>query len=69
METITLKVEGMACEHCVRAVKNAAGTLSGVSGITVDLAAGLVTVEYDPAQTPLDGIKAAIEEEGYEIVG
>jgi copper chaperone CopZ len=38
-----------------------------VKGVKVDLKAGTVSLEYDPAKIPLASIKAAIEEEGYEI--
>lgn len=31
MEKAILHVEGMTCEHCVKAVTEAAGTLPGVS--------------------------------------
>jgi copper chaperone len=34
----------------------------------VDLGAKTVTVEYDPVQSPLDKIKAGIEDQGYDVV-
>ncbi|MDR1573873.1 MAG: copper chaperone CopZ [Clostridiales Family XIII bacterium] len=68
METTTLKVEGMSCEHCVKAVTGAAGGLAGVSKVAVDLAGGTVSLEYDPAVTPLAQIKAEIEDQGYDVV-
>jgi copper chaperone len=57
----------MSCEHCVKAVTKATTALDSVKGVKVDLKAGTVSLEYDPAKTPLASIKAAIEEEGYEI--
>jgi copper chaperone len=68
MEKITLNVEGMSCEHCVKAVTGAAGALAGVSDVSVDLAGGTVSFEYDPAVTPLAQIKAEIEDQGYDVV-
>ena len=62
-----LNVKGMSCEHCVKAVKGAVGALPGVSGVAVDLGAGTVTVGYDPALISLDGVKAEIEDLGYEV--
>jgi len=44
------------------AVKNA-----GASG-HVDLAAGTVAVEYDEQTVNVDQIKAAIEDQGYDVV-
>ena len=69
MERSLIKVGGMSCEHCVKAVTRAVGALPGIGGVDVDLKAGAVTVEHDPQLTALDEIKRAIEEEGYEIIG
>ncbi len=60
---IKLKVEGMTCEHCVRAVKKALARVSGVEEVVeVSLERGEARVrgQADPAQ-----LVAAIEEEGY----
>jgi len=65
MEKITLKVGGMSCEHCVRAVTNAVAGVDGTADVEVDLEAGQVSFTYDPARAPLETIKAAITEEGY----
>jgi copper chaperone len=67
MEKVTLKVDGMSCEHCVRAVTEAAGGLAGVSGVSVDLAGGTVSLEYDPAVVTLDRVKSEIEDQGYDV--
>ncbi len=67
MQTVVLNVNGMSCSHCERAVKNAVGALGGVKSVTVSLNEKTVTVEHDPAQSPVDAIKAAIIEEGYEV--
>jgi copper chaperone len=66
MQTITLKVEGMSCGHCVNSVEGAVKGL-GASG-KVDLAAGSVTVEFDETKVSLDAIKEAIEDQGYDVV-
>lgn len=68
MEKTILKVDGMSCEHCVKAITKAVGALPGIGGVSVDLKGGTVAVEYDPAKSPLDKIKAEIEDQGYEIV-
>lgn len=68
MEKTVIKVEGMSCEHCVKAITNSIGSLPGVDEVSVDLAAGTVTAVYDCARTPLDRIKAEIEDLGYEII-
>jgi len=68
MDNITLNVSGMSCEHCVKAVKNALSGISGVKDIAVSLKDGKVSFSHDPAKAPLDSIKAAIIEEGYEVL-
>ncbi|MBE3015106.1 heavy-metal-associated domain-containing protein [Microbispora sp. NEAU-D428] len=67
MTTATYTVTGMTCGHCVSSVKEEIGEVPGVTGVEVDLATGLVTVESD---SPLDTaqIRAAVEEAGYELV-
>jgi copper chaperone len=63
-----LKVEGMSCDHCVQAVTKATTALPGVESVSVDLAAGTVTLEYDPNQSAEDAIKEAIEDQGFDVV-
>jgi len=63
-KTIEFDVRGMTCDHCVRAVTDAAQSVAGVSGVRVDLASNSATVEADGADVA--AIIAAIKEEGYE---
>jgi copper chaperone len=67
MEKVTVKVDGMSCEHCVKAVTDAAGGLPGVGDVKVSLEAGTAEVAYDPAKVSLGAIKAAIEDQGYDV--
>ena len=66
MEKITLKVKGMSCEHCVKAVTGAISGITGVKEVTVSLKKGTASFSHDPAVAPLEKIKAAITEEGFE---
>jgi copper ion binding protein len=68
MSTTGYDVTGMTCEHCVRAVTTEVTALDGVQDVVVDLAAGTVTVRSD-VPVPLDELRAAIDEAGYELVG
>ncbi|PXV91062.1 copper chaperone [Lachnotalea glycerini] len=63
-----IKVDGMACDHCVKAITNALKALPGIGSVVVDLKAGTVAVEYDSSQSKLDQIKSEIEEQGYDII-
>jgi copper chaperone len=65
MKNVTLKVEGMSCQHCVNSIEGALKTI-GAKG-KVDLASGSVTVEYDEGKLQLTSIKEAIEEQGYDV--
>jgi copper chaperone len=69
MKKTILNVEGMSCEHCVKAVRSSVGALPGVSNVAVDLKAKTVTVEHDPVTATLEQIKIAIEDQGYDIIG
>jgi copper chaperone len=59
-------VTGMVCQHCVSAVTEEVGGISGVTDVQVDLDTGRVCVT---SNGPVDGaaIRAAIDEAGYEI--
>ena len=57
-------VEGMSCQHCVRAVTEAVSALPGVSGVVVDLPTGLVSVTGDPDPV---SVREAIATEGYTV--
>lgn len=70
MATTTISVSGMTCGHCVNAVKDEIGEISGVTAVDVDLVAGgtsKVTIESD-AELADGDIAAAVDEAGYEIV-
>lgn len=68
MAKSVIKVDGMACEHCVKAITNAVGALAGVAGVSVDLAAKTVTVDHDQDQASVQTIKSEIEDQGYDII-
>ncbi len=67
METTVLNVEGMSCEHCVKAIKKAVGALDGIGKVEVDLKKRTVTVEHNPAETSVHKIKSEIEDQGYDV--
>jgi copper chaperone len=69
METVTLKVEGMSCEHCVKAVTSSVGALAGVESVNVSLEAGTAEIKFDRSKVGLDRIKSEIEDQGYDVAG
>jgi copper chaperone len=63
MEPLHLTIEGMTCEHCVRAVD---GRLRKTPGVEVErVTVGTADLRYDPARTNVDEIADAIADEGY----
>ena len=67
MENITIKVEGMSCEHCVRAVSDVISGIAGTANVKVELKSKTASFSYDPARAGLDAIKSAIGEEGFTV--
>lgn len=65
MKAVTLKVAGMSCGHCVRAVEDA---LKGVSGAKVDgggVQMGQATVQIEDS-VAVGALIDAISDAGYE---
>ena len=65
---VTLKVNGMMCQHCVMHVKKALEAVDGVSTVDVSLEKNEAKVTLSK---PVDNavFKKAIEDAGYELVG
>lgn len=63
MDRQTYTVEGMTCEHCVRAVSEEVRGVAGVSEVAVDLATETLTV--DGAAVDEAAVLAAVDEAGY----
>ncbi len=68
MQSTLLRVDGMSCEHCVKAITKAVGALPGVEKVSVDLQKKQVCVEHNLDLSPVDKIKAEIEEQGYDVI-
>ena len=58
-----LNIEGMTCDHCVKAVKDALERTPGVEQAQVDLAEGKATVE---GVADVQVMLQAVENEGYQ---
>ncbi|MGZ4333789.1 MAG: heavy-metal-associated domain-containing protein [Gaiellaceae bacterium] len=63
-QTITYRVPGMSCGHCVHAVTEELSAVSGVQSVVVDLGTKLVVVHGEGLDDPV--LRAAIVEAGYE---
>ena len=58
-------VGGMTCAACQAHVDRAVSKLDGVQGVAVNLLAGSMLVDYDPAQVTPDDICTAVDRAGY----
>ncbi|PKH09031.1 copper chaperone CopZ [Planomicrobium sp. MB-3u-38] len=67
MEQTTLKIEGMTCDHCKKAVDGALRNLQGVQEVEVDVAKGIADVTYNNSEVTADSMKEAVEEQGYDV--
>lgn len=67
MEKVTLKVNGMSCGHCVKAIEGSVGELRGVESVNVHLKEGNVDVEFNPSEASLEKIKETIDDQGYDV--
>jgi copper chaperone CopZ len=65
MTETSLKIEGMTCEHCVRAVRDALLSVEGVQSATVTLEPGQAVVNHEESVST-ETLLAAVREEDYE---
>lgn len=66
MSTVRYEVEGLTCEHCVRAVTEELLALDGVAEVGVDLAPGgtsALTVTGEPLPDT-EAVRDALDEAG-----
>ena len=63
MKAVTLKIDGMSCDHCVRAVRQVLEELPQVDIQSVEI--GRASLHFDNDSTDVERILAAIQEAGY----
>lgn len=63
MNALEIEIQGMTCQHCVRAVREA---LTAVDGVNVErVGIGSAVVAYDPARTTPAALVGAVTGQGY----
>jgi Cu+-exporting ATPase len=67
-EKITLQMGGMSCINCAKSIEKALKNREGVYNATVNFATEKLTVEYNPEQISVGGIKKAVQDVGYQVV-
>lgn len=68
-EKITIRVGGMTCVMCSKAIEGALAALPGVVQAAVNLGAEKAQVTYNPGLTGIGDMRKAIEEAGYQYLG
>jgi copper chaperone CopZ len=62
-ETIHLTIEGMTCDHCLRAVRS---RLQQTPGVEIeDVRIGSARIRLDEGLSSLEDVEEAIADEGY----
>lgn len=65
MKEITIRIDGMSCQHCVMRVKRALEGLAGVSDLSVEVGSAKVT--FDESKMQQADIENAVIKAGYKI--
>ncbi|ARC85436.1 copper-translocating P-type ATPase [Clostridium argentinense CDC 2741] len=63
-----LKIEGMTCASCAKAVERATRKLNGVTEANVNYATEKLSISYEPSKIKVSDIKKAIEKAGYKAI-
>jgi len=61
-----LAVQGMTCPSCIRHVTEALKDLDGVGKVDVRLRDGIVVVQHDDGEAPVERLIDALRDAGYE---
>lgn len=67
MQTELLKITGMTCGGCIGNVTKALKAINGVGDVTVSLAAGKATVQFDERLASPEQFKSAVQRAGYGV--
>ncbi|MBB6716461.1 heavy metal translocating P-type ATPase [Clostridium gasigenes] len=64
----TMKIEGMTCASCAKAVERATRKIDGVTEANVNYATEKLIINYEPSKVKVIDIKKAIEKAGYKAI-
>jgi Cu+-exporting ATPase len=68
VRTETLKIQGMTCAACVRAVERAVSKVAGVVQVGVNFATEKAQVAFEADQVRISDIRQAVKEAGYQAL-
>jgi Cu+-exporting ATPase len=67
-EKIVLQIGGMSCINCAQSIEKALNNREGIYRASLNFATEKVSIEYNPEQTSVAGIKKTIHDVGYQVV-
>ncbi|MGZ7049154.1 MAG: heavy metal translocating P-type ATPase, partial [Methanobacterium sp.] len=68
-EKVVIKIGGMTCAMCVKAIEDGIGRLDGVSNVNVNLSSEKAYITYNPRMVTIEDIRNVIEDIGYDYLG
>ena len=66
MKEVTIRIEGMTCDGCIRNVTKTLEGLVGVNEAKVSLEQARAVVQYDPLTIDEQTMRQAVEEAGFD---
>ncbi len=66
-QEVMLSVPDVSCEHCVKTVNGALGSLPGVQAVSTDIPTKTVHLRYDPQQVTLEKVETTLDDAGYTV--
>jgi len=66
--TKTLRIEGMTCTACAKAIERSTKKLDGVIDSSINFATEKLTITYEPSKLRTSDIKRAVEKAGYKAL-
>ncbi len=67
MKKESLKINGMSCTACAKAVEKSVSKLEGITQASVNFATEKLSVQFDESLANIDDIKKAVKDAGYDV--
>ena len=67
MSTVSINVEGMKCQNCVKSISEELNGIDGVQKAEISLEGKTVDVQYDENKASVEDLRNAIYELGFDV--
>lgn len=67
MNTITLYINGMTCQGCVRSIEQALNAQTAINHVKIDLANHSAQITFDPKHLNIQNLIQIIEDTGFDV--